>query len=191
MGISHCVFTAVKALLFPQSACGTRESGTVASTLSGMAQKRSWLDGPGIPSQGYDFKPQRWPGEALGLPKDGPGALASVMRRAGGVVIDWFICWGVAAIIHVFTDALGGVATLALMLFIPLGIISVTLFARTPGQAALGMGVARIDRPNEHVGLWRACARTLLTAVFFPAAMVDEDGRGMHDRATGTAVIRG
>ncbi|MDU7512355.1 MAG: RDD family protein, partial [Corynebacterium sp.] len=24
----------------------------------------------------------------------------------------------------------------------------------------------------------------------FPAAMVDADGRGMHDRATGTIVIR-
>ena len=40
-------------------------------------------------------------------------------------------------------------------------------------------------------GLARAAARTLLTIFVLPAAMVDTDGRGMHDRATGTAVILG
>jgi len=39
------------------------------------------------------------------------------------------------------------------------------------------------------VGFGRAAVRTLLTGVIFPAAMVDADGRGMHDRATGTVVI--
>ncbi|HAT1372413.1 TPA: RDD family protein, partial [Corynebacterium striatum] len=29
----------------------------------------------------------------------------------------------------------------------------------------------------------------ILTGFLFPAAMVDTDGRGIHDRATGTAVI--
>ena len=43
--------------------------------------------------------------------------------------------------------------------------------------------------PDAQVGLWRAAVRTLLTGVIFPAAMVDADGRGMHDRATGTIVI--
>ena len=53
----------------------------------------------------------------------------------------------------------------------------------------LGMGVARLDVPGSRVGLWRAALRTVLTGVLFPAAMVDADGRGMHDRATGTTVI--
>ena len=53
----------------------------------------------------------------------------------------------------------------------------------------LGMGVARLDEPGAPVGFWRAAVRTLLTGVLFPAAMVDADGRGLHDRATGTAVI--
>ena len=151
---------------------------------------RTWLDGPTIPAP-YDDTPAKWPGEKLGLPQTGPGALASVARRAGGVAIDWVICWIVAGFLHMFTTYLGDIATLTLMLFVILGIISVALFARTPGQALLGMGVARVDQRDQRVGLVRAAARTLLTIFVLPAAMVDTDGRGMHDRATGTAVILG
>jgi len=51
--------------------------------------------------------------------------------------------------------------------------------------------VARVDQRDQRVGFARAAARTLLTIFVLPAAMVDTDGRGMHDRATGTAVILG
>ena len=152
---------------------------------------RTWLDGPTIPAPYDDDTPAKWPGEKLGLPQTGPGALASVARRAGGVAIDWVICWIIAGFLHMFTTYLGDTAILTLMLFVILGIISVTLFARTPGQALLGMGVARVDQRDQRVGLARAAARTLLTIFVLPAAMVDTDGRGMHDRATGTAVILG
>ena len=152
---------------------------------------RTWLDGPTIPAPYDDDTPAKWPGEKLGLPQTGPGALASVARRAGGAAIDWVICWIIAGFLHMFTTYLGDTATLTLMLFVILGIISVALFARTPGQALLGMGVARVDQRDQRVGLVRAAARTLLTIFVLPAAMVDTDGRGMHDRATGTAVILG
>lgn len=151
--------------------------------------RRSWLDGPALPAQHLGERPAKWPGELLGLPKAGPGALASVMRRATGVLIDWIICLIIANFILLFTDALGGTATLTYLIYLPVGAISVALFARTPGQAVLGMGVARIDQPGARVGLWRAVVRTALTLLFFPAAIVDSDGRGLHDRGTGTTVI--
>lgn len=166
-------------------------SGGFARLEAMSERKRSWLDGPQIPSEAGADTPQKWPGEKLGLPKDGPGALASVARRSGGVFIDWIICWIVAAFIHMFTTQLGGTSTLTLILFVILGIVSVIFFARTPGQAVLGMGVARIDDPTARVGVVRAIARTLFTVFILPAALVDADGRGMHDRATGTAVILG
>lgn len=150
--------------------------------------KRSWLDGPQIPAEkGFNT----YPGENLGLPKEGPGALATVGRRAGAVALDWFVCLIIASFINNFTSALGGTPTLTLVLWVIIGIIGGALFARTPAMAALGMGVARVDVPGEKVGLWRAAVRTLLTMFILPAAMVDEDGRGMHDRGTGTAVIMG
>lgn len=127
----------------------------------------------------------------MGLPQTGPKSMATVGRRAGGVLIDWLISWVVGAFLHMFTTSLGGTPFLTLVIFILLGSISVILFARTPGQAVLGMGVARVDRPGERVGVWRAVLRSVLTIFIFPAAMVDTDIRGVHDRATGTAVIRG
>lgn len=155
-------------------------------------EKRSWLDGPQIPSQfDAEGKVSAYPGENLGLPKEGPRSIATVARRAGGVAIDWVISLIVGNFIHMFTDQLGGVATVTYMVFILLGIVSGWLFARTPGQALLGMGIARVDAPGERVGLWRAAVRTVMTGLILPAAFVDTDLRGMHDRATGTAVIRG
>lgn len=95
-----------------------------------------------------------------------------------------------ANLITMFTSALGDVAFLGYLLWAIVGILGGWLFARTPGMLLLGMGVARLDVPGERVGLWRAVVRTLLTGLIFPAALVDADGRGIHDRATGTAVIR-
>ncbi|MDY3127076.1 MAG: RDD family protein [Corynebacterium sp.] len=155
-----------------------------------MAAKKTWLDGPDIPGEKDFDSVGKWPGEKLGLPQSGPGSLASVGRRAAGVFIDWVLCLVIATTIVAFTDALGGVSTVTLFLWLVLGIISGIVFARTPGMAILGMGVARLDVPGATVGIWRGIVRTVLTGFLFPAAMVDSDGRGIHDRATGTAVIR-
>ncbi|MCQ4628065.1 RDD family protein [Corynebacterium sp. CCUG 65737] len=151
--------------------------------------KKNRRDGPEF-NTGDDWTaPGQWPGQNLGLPQQGAGAQASVMRRAGGVLIDWVICWIIAAFINIFSSSFGDVATLTYLLWIVLGIVTGWLFARTPGMAVLGMGVARVDDPGNPVGLWRAAVRSLLTAFILPAAIVDADGRGLHDRATGTTVI--
>ena len=156
-----------------------------------MAQpKRTWLDGPNIPGEYEDpDAPARWPGEKLGLPQSGSGSLAPVGRRALAVLIDWILAALVASLIVHLTPAFGGHALVGYLVWVLLGILTGWLFARTPGMMALGMGVARLDNPGERVGFWRAAVRTILTAFFFPAAMVDSDGRGIHDRATGTVVI--
>lgn len=131
-----------------------------------------------------------YPGQDLGLPPEGNGSLAPVARRVVAMLIDWVICLIVANFINMFTHVLGGPSTLTLILWVILGILTGWLFARTPGMALLGMGVARTDEPGTRIGLWRAVVRTVLTAFIFPAVMMDENGMGMHDRGTGTAVIR-
>ncbi|MDY5785234.1 MULTISPECIES: RDD family protein [unclassified Corynebacterium] len=152
---------------------------------------RSWRSGPELPNQ---FSPDdafpEYPGANYGMPREGSGAQASVARRMGAVAIDWAMCWIVAGFTTMFTTALGDTATLTLILWVILGIIGGWLFARTPGMALLGMGVARLDEPGQRVGLWRAAVRTVLTMFILPAALVDANGRGMHDRATGSTVIR-
>lgn len=143
----------------------------------------------GMSDNNDGFENGQWPGQTMGLPKEGSGSLASVMRRTFGVLIDWLLAMLIANLLELFTNSLGGPAFLGYAVWVVMGIVCGWLFARTPGMALLGMGVARLDVPGSSVGLWRAAVRTLLTAVLFPAAMVDADGRGLHDRATGTAVI--
>jgi len=69
------------------------------------------------------------------------------------------------------------------------GVVCVWLFAQTPGQALFGIGTARIDA-DERVGVLRALIRVVFIFCLLPPLIQDEDGRGMHDRATGTALIR-
>jgi uncharacterized RDD family membrane protein YckC len=45
--------------------------------------------------------------------------------------------------------------------------------------------------PSAAVGPARAGLRTILLFVFVPAVVFDRDGRGLHDRFSDTAVVRG
>lgn len=156
-----------------------------------MDEKRSWLEGPQVPGENEDpAHLSSYPGEMLGLPRSGPSSLASLMPRMGALLIDWLAGMGVAAFIVSMTDYLGNTATVTAMVFLIMRVLTVWLFAQSPGHAILGLGVARIDQPNQRVGFVRAAFRTFLTFFLFPPVIQDTDGRGMHDRATGTAVIR-
>jgi uncharacterized RDD family membrane protein YckC len=65
----------------------------------------------------------------------------------------------------------------------------VSVFSFTPGQLIAGIQVARVDAA-ERVGFVRALVRTFFVIFVVPAIISDHDGRGMHDRATGTAMLR-
>lgn len=67
-------------------------------------------------------------------------------------------------------------------------VLAVGIFGFTPGQALLGIRVARVDGAAL-VGFW-AIPRTALTFVIVPPLITDADGRGIHDRLCRTIVIR-
>ena len=145
----------------------------------------SWLSGPQSlgPSDGY-------PGQRLGLPAEGAGSTARMGRRLAALVIDWLIAYGIAALgltVGVVSKSLLPAAVL--VVWFVLGVVSVRLFGFTPGQYLLGLRVASVDH-RLHVGSGRAAARGLLIALVIPALFTDEDGRGIQDRLTATAVVR-
>lgn len=165
------------------------------ATLDGMRELTgSWLSGP---TSSADGTQQAYKGERLGLPERGEGSIATLGVRAGALVVDWLLAYAIVGL----AVALGGpglfgaetfsqVTSWAVpLLWAVMGVIGVWLFAQTPGQAALGIGTARIDA-EERVGLWRSIVRVLFIFFLLPPLIQDEDGRGMHDRATGTALIR-
>lgn len=171
-----------------------------------MEEKHSWLDGPQIPGE-FDAPDHQsdYPGQSLGLTPSGPGSQATLMRRVGGILIDWILSSIIVMAISPLFDLSQAqveqfdafiawqsfIVTYTPVVFLIIGTISVWLTARTPGQWMMKMGVARVDAPGERVGFLRAFFRSLLTLLLLPPAIVDSDMRGMHDRATGTAVILG
>lgn len=149
----------------------------------------SWLSGPAAAlPKGEDGRVVKYRGERLGLPESGPRSAAGVGRKVAGLVIDWLLCYGVAVVLMAFLPLPGGPAAGVIVVWALVSIVSVWLFAATPGQTAMGVGVARVDA-EVPVGLPRAFFRVLLTVFIMPPLVMDEDGRGLHDRVTQTAVI--
>ncbi|BBX61998.1 RDD family protein [Mycobacterium saskatchewanense] len=131
-----------------------------------------------------------YPGERLGLPERGPGSLAPMGRRLAALMIDWLIAYGLAALAERF-GALSEhmLSTAVLVIWLVLGVVAVRLFSFTPGQLALRLQVVAVDG-RAPVGVGRLVVRGLLLALVVPALFTDWDGRGIHDRVSGTAVVR-
>ncbi|UVE95175.1 RDD family protein [Dietzia sp. B32] len=153
----------------------------------------SWLSGP-TSGSGPE---QKFKGENLGLPRHGEGSIAPLGLRIGALVVDWSLAYGLVAIIVMLAgpgvlggDSFSTVSSWAVPLIWGVsGVVCVWLFAQTPGQAVVGIGTARIDA-DERVGFVRALVRVVFIFFLLPPLIQDEDGRGMHDRATGTTLIR-
>jgi uncharacterized RDD family membrane protein YckC len=129
-----------------------------------------------------------YPGETLGLPKSGPGSLASMGRRLAALMVDWLIAYGLAALamaFGMFSERM--LSTAVLVIWFLLGAVAVRLYGFTPGQLALGLQVVALD---GRLGIGRVAARGLLVALVVPALFTDWDGRGIQDRVTNTAVVR-
>lgn len=138
---------------------------------------------------------QAWRGQAIGLPRSGPGSLTTTGPRLAAYLVDAIASALVAALfVHsgahrtgTFADRLPGAWSL-----VPFAVdylVGLLVAGRTLGMYLLGLRVVRVDRAVA-VGPLTALGRTLLLCLFVPALVFDRDGRGMHDRLTGTAVVR-
>ena len=119
----------------------------------------------------------------------GENSYASVGRRLGALVIDWFASLGIALL--VFRDfaygtpdsmlATTGVFYVEIVLF-------TFLISCSFGQRLLSLRVVNLN--GGRLSLWRIMLRTLLILLVIPALVMDSDGRGLHDRIVGSRVIR-
>ena len=130
----------------------------------------SWLSG-GDPSG--TTPDSTYPGETLGLPEQGSQSLAGSGRRFVALLIDWFIAYGLAALmmgLGLYSQA--WLSTSVLLVWFVIGAVSVRLFGFTPGQLVMGLMVVPVDN-RIHVGFGRALARGLLLAFVIPALFMD------------------
>ncbi len=125
-------------------------------------------------------------GASLGLPPSGPGSLASFGTRVVAYAVDAIA----AALVAGLFTAPSPPGNWSLLSFTIITVGTLAVFGQTPGMRLLGLRLAH-PRQGERLALWRAVVRTALLCLLVPALVVDADGRGLHDRLTDTAVVRG
>lgn len=157
----------------------------------------SWLSGPPV---GGGLDAQR--GSRLGLPPQGAGSLAGMGRRIGGLIVDWVAC---QAIGYALFD---GHPLAAVIIFAVENLLLVGTVGGTVGHRLFGLRVRRLQAPRSLMiggvdgddrpdpgpdvppNLLNAVVRTTLLCLVIPAVIWDADGRGLHDRLAGTAIVR-
>jgi uncharacterized RDD family membrane protein YckC len=144
----------------------------------------TWLSGPA--AAGASLRAEgEWRGKRLGLPERGPGSVATFGRRMIAFVVDTVAS---ALIAGLFTapDAPGPWS------FVPLAVLYVVVVrftGQTLGMRLLGLRLIRVGSPSP-LTVPRAAARLVLLCLLIPALVSDRDGRGLHDKAAGSAVVR-
>ena len=152
----------------------------------------SWLEGtsPG-------------PSAGTGLPAEGAGSPARFGRRLAALVVDWVACLLISSIFfrdpHAVLPVVSGDPTATLAVFAVENVLLVGLLGHTLGHRLLGLRVRRLVVGEDGTplpddgrapGLGRAAVRTLLLCLVVPPAIQDDEGRGLHDRSAGTAIVR-
>jgi len=157
----------------------------------------TWLTGLG--SAGVTLRePADHRGSRLGLPAEGPGAVASFGARSAAFAVDIVLSSLAGGLVNVVvaspTDGQRNIA--GYVAFTVLYVVGLALTGQTPGMRALGLRVLPLadgrpaPGPPGALGLLPALLRTALLAALLPAVVSDRDGRGLHDRAARTVVVR-
>lgn len=147
----------------------------------------SWMPGALVGPDGPTTS--AYPGERIGLPASGVGSVAGFGRRLAALTIDWFIGYGIAAMFATPDPAVNPwFGWLVLGVWFVLTAVPVAVFGASAGMMALGIRVLPVGR--SAVGTGHVLLRTALIAVVVPPLVRDVDGRGWHDRAARTVVVR-
>ncbi|MFB2581936.1 RDD family protein [Herbiconiux sp. P15] len=126
--------------------------------------------------------PSEWPGERLGLKREGHGSIARPGRRILALLIDFAFCY-VIYFAFFYESTWASTA----IFFIEQVVLMVTLGGGL-GHLLLGLRVVRLD--GGYAGWWRPIVRTLLLMLVIPAVIWDSDQRGLHDVFSGTVLVR-
>lgn len=144
----------------------------------------SWLEGPRARTAGGDY-----PGQRLGMPPSGPGAIGAFGPRLLGVVIDWTLCQLIAAAFLGVSWGQGGPRSfLVLAVFAVENLLLVGTVGCTLGQRVAGVQVRSLT--GGRATFLQVLIRTVLLCLFLPAVFWDRDGRGGHDRMPNTVLVR-
>jgi len=119
-----------------------------------------------------------------------PGEVAGFGRRLAAIALDWLLAIGISLLLfRGFAYGSPESSAAILSIFAAEVILLTWLMGSSFGQRILGITVMRID--GTPLDLGRVALRTLLICLVIPAVVLDPSGRGLHDRAVGSVVVRG
>ena len=131
-----------------------------------------------------------YPGERLGLPDRGPGAVAGWGRRLLALLLDWVASMLVLAAFigtEVWTGR-GGVQWGPMAIFLLEATLLTPLLGGSIGQLLCRVAVVRVD--GRPVTVLHAFVRTFLICLVIPPLVFNRDQRGLHDLAVKTITLR-
>jgi uncharacterized RDD family membrane protein YckC len=112
--------------------------------------------------------------------------VASFGRRLLALLVDWLVCTLVASFL---VDSLRANPWPQLTIFVLAHAFFVGLFGQTVGMALARIRCVSIADGGA-IGIPRALLRGVLLALVIPAVISDGDGRGLHDRAARSVMVR-
>lgn len=139
-----------------------------------------------------------YPGERLGLPAAGQGAVAGWGRRLLALGVDWAACLLVVGAFvgtQVWTGT-GLAAWAPLLVFLVEASLLTALVGGSFGQLVCRVVVVRLGgaagagRGAGPVSLLQSTLRTFLICLVIPPLVFNPDQRGLHDLAVGTITLR-
>ncbi|SKC69018.1 RDD family protein [Krasilnikoviella flava] len=143
----------------------------------------SWLEGGRRDDAGG--------GGRLGLPEAGSGSLARLGRRVVALVVDWAVATLIAYLVTSPASFAELNSWVTLGVFALENLLLVSTVGFTIGHRLLGIKVRALGAPEDIApGFARGAVRTVLLCLVIPAVVWDGDGRGLHDRAAGTVIVR-
>ncbi len=144
------------------------------------------LDAVSVPAE------NEYPGQRLGLPREGRGSIARPGRRIAALLIDVASAGLIGYAFFSAPDPVTGVPfanpIATNLIFFAVQILFIPLLGGSPGHRILGMRLELVS--GGWVGLWRPIVRTVLLALIIPAVVWDADQRGLHDKVVGTVLVR-
>jgi uncharacterized RDD family membrane protein YckC len=121
--------------------------------------------------------------------QEGGPETPTFLRRFGALLVDWVIAQLVVVLLLRIDTTAGGTAALA-----PLGVFALytVLLVSLTGGATLGHRLfgLQVWKVREGAFPLQVVIRTLLLCLVLPAVLTSRDGRGFHDVAAGTRIVR-
>ena len=107
--------------------------------------------------------------------------------------MDWLACLLISATLAPTAGGLWltrGDPSVTLAVFAGENLLLVALAGNTLGQRLLGLRVRRVDGRGVVPGLAAGAIRAILLCLVIPALVWTADGRGLHDVAARTVIVR-